>query len=180
MKQSITNITSGLGSFAVAAAIWMWGYSTGEGKSDAVVSLIKEDRDMLREKNKEYLENSESLRTQLLQASNRPSINTGSIDINIEKNNVNSEDHSNKSQQLTIDTQSTGVFFNGEIEITLIATNFTGTPLRHQVLANVLIPGAKPLEIRNADPGSAFIFKDYQIVITAAGTYTATFKIFKK
>ncbi|MDD9224751.1 MULTISPECIES: ASCH domain-containing protein [Aeromonas] len=182
MNQTVKNVLAGLGTFATAATIWMWGYSVGDGKSDSLVAYIKEDRDTLRDKLKNALSEADSLKTQLLQANNNTTVNLEAIEklttSSEEKNNENTNTFSN-SQQLTIDAQSTRAFFNGELEITVIATNYTGNPLRHQVLANAIIPGKKPLEIRNADPGSTFSIGDYQVVITGSGTYSATFKVFK-
>lgn len=179
MKQEFKSALSGLGAFAAAATIWMWGYSVGAGKSDSVSEYVKEERDRLRIEFQNKSDEADSLKTQLLSAS----ISSVPAPLLAEqkelKNNISASDEPLSTEELSIRTQETGVFFGGSIEITNIGTNFTGNPLRHQVLANVLIPGENPFEIRDADPGSAFILGGYQIVITSSGTFSATFKVFK-
>jgi len=180
LNQVVKNVLSGLGSFGIAATIWMWGYSIGDGQSDSIVEFIKEDRDSLRAKLKSITDEAESLKVQLLQV---PQI-SGRIQIaSNAPEKINSTEPKNTksipSQQLRIDRQATGVFLGGKVEITVIGTNYTGDPLRHQVFANVLIPGQEPLKIIDADPGNAYTIGDFQVVITGAGTFSATFKVFE-
>jgi len=189
MNQQVKSMLSGLGCFAAAATIWMWGYSVGEGKSEAITEVIKEERDSLRIEVSKISNEADSLKVQLLtsvqQKSNPLIPNTKFLEIQPVGNGTKKEvinkpkEPESLSETLVISTQESGIFFEGAILITLIATNYTGNPLRHQVLANVLIPGQKTFEIRDADPGSAFIVGDYQVLIVTSGTYSAGFKLFK-
>ena len=155
----------------------MWGYSIGGGQSDSLIKFLKEDRDSLRVKLKLTTDETESLKVQLLQV---PKTNGKTQVASKTPEKVNSTEQKNtKSQQLKINRQATGTFLGGKVEITVIGTNYTGDPLRHQVFANVLIPGQEPLKISDADPGSAYTIDNFQVVITGAGTFSATFKVFE-
>lgn len=188
MKQGIKNIISSLAIVATIGAIWMWGYSVGSGNNTALVDLVKEDRDKLKSQVTQLLKEAESLKIQLsanINNSQNTIINSPILsnepDIDSDKKDSSSDKKDNilRFEERTIQIQNTKPFFDGNLEITLIATNFSGSPLRHKVFANVLIPGSKPFEIRDADPGSAFIVGDFQIVIVNTGGLSATFKVFK-
>lgn len=181
MEQGVKNIISGLAIVATIGGIWMWGYSVGSGNNTALVDLVKEDRDKLRSQVTELLKEAESLKIQLsanINNSQNTVINS-SILSNEPVVDSDKKDNTLRFEERTIQTQNTEPFFDGHLEITLIATDFSGSPLRHKVFANVLIPGSEPFEIRDADPGSAFIVGDFQIVIVNTGGLSATFKVFK-
>lgn len=188
MKQGIKNIISSLAIVATIGGIWMWGYSVGSGNNTALVDLVKEDRDKLRSQVTQLLKEAESLKIQLSANINNSKntvidspILSNEPDIDSDKKDSSSDKKDNilRFEERTIQTQKTEPFFDGHLEITLIATDFSGSPLRHKVFANVLIPGSEPFEIRDADPGSAFIVGDFQIVIVNTGGLSATFKVFK-
>ena len=190
MTQSIKAAISGLVSIAAAAAIVTVGYSVGKDQGQAIIDLIKIERDSLKADLLKLSRENESLKVQLLTSQSKPA-KTLEVTLKGSKGNVEAlvepgvglepQETSNAplSEELFLSTQKTGLLFNGAIQITLIATHYTGSPLRHQVLANVLIPGEAPFEIRNADPGSAFTVGRFQVLISESGTYSASFKVFE-
>ena len=179
MKQHLKSILSGLGAFALFATLWQWGYQFGNNQSNAVLDFVKEERNSLRIKVEKSETELNTLKSELLLknftttpiANNSPNKNVADSTKTENKQSIHSEEK-------TINTQSTESFLSGNVEITVIAINFSGNPLRHRVTANALIPGKSPLEIRNADPGSAYNYGNYQISITASGTFSAKFKVF--
>ena len=181
MKPLLKTISAVIGTIAAIMAIFMYGHSVGSGSSSALIELIKEDREKLRNQVSQLLNETESLKIQL--SSNINSKSTTAINSAISDKgkplSINKEQSNFSSEERDIQTQNTERFFGGDLVITLIATSYSGTPLRHKVLANVLIPGTAPLEIRDADPGSAFKLGEYQIVIVQSGTLSASFKVFK-
>lgn len=181
MRQEIKHTIIALSAFAAAATIWMWGYSVGDGKGTSLVELVKEDRDRLRHEVGRLSSEAESLKIQLSASINSPQNLAITSSVIESASPQSTEDFKNQilSEERSIRAQNTEVFFGGSIEITLIATDFSGSPLRHKVLANVLIPGSEPFEIRNADPGSAFKVGGFQVVVVNSGTLSATFKVFK-
>ena len=136
-KQVIKSGLSGLVTFATAAAIWMWGYSVGEGKSEALTGVIKEERDSLRIEVNKISEEAESLKFQLLSSREKltisantdsPTSTTETIQSKLDNATNSQISGAHESQEISISTQNTGSFFNGEIEVTVIATNYTGIP----------------------------------------------------
>ncbi|PKH25318.1 hypothetical protein CIG19_05640 [Enterobacterales bacterium CwR94] len=158
----------------------MFGYTLGSGRSDALVAFVKEDRDRARNDLAQLRDEFDSLKLQLATTvSNNPAISSEAEKAENKTDPDNPSPQRFASEQRIIQTQNTDVFFDGSLDITLIATHYSGSPLRYKASATVLIPGSEPFTIKDADPGSAFSVGDFQVVIFSTGIFSATFKVFK-
>jgi hypothetical protein len=73
--------------------------------------------------------------------------------------------------------------FLGDLLISVVGVDYTGTPLRYQVTANVSAARGKVEHIANKDIGSVLTYvggQTYQITLLEAGTFSAVFKVEKQ
>lgn len=82
-------------------------------------------------------------------------------------------------QMIKVSRQQTASFFEGDIEITTAAIEYSGSPLIHRVTFSVLIPGNGAQKFEKVDPGFEAKVGVYQILVTATETFSATYKVFK-
>ena len=100
MKPLLKTISAVIGTIAAIMAIFMYGHSVGSGSSSALIELIKEDREKLRNQVSQLLHETESLKIQLssnINSKSTTAINSAICDkgkplsINKEQSNFSSE-----------------------------------------------------------------------------------------
>jgi len=85
-----------------------------------------------------------------------------------------------KIETVTINTEKSHSFFGGELTISLVATPFEGSPLRHKVIANISSPSGSVVKISNKDIGTVISYNGktkFKITILEAETFSATFQV---
>lgn len=86
-----------------------------------------------------------------------------------------------RSEDVRVSTGSTGEVFSGDVLVSLIATPFGGSPLRHTVMASASSPGYTAVQFNNKDVGEAAIITTksgkYEVRIIDAGTFEAKFRV---
>lgn len=85
-----------------------------------------------------------------------------------------------KNEIASVDAGKSRTFFNGDLTISLVASNFGGDPLRYRVLANISSPSGKVVKIVNEDPGFMISYNNgikFNITILEVEGYSAKFQV---
>jgi hypothetical protein len=150
--------------FGVAAAIW----SSSMSPIQADLTRAREERDRL------TLE-LEQVKTEYAQYRARPAQSNPAGEVHSAPETAEKEA---TSERLTIGHDSTATAFGGDLFISVHATPFEGTPLRHTVVGTVGSSGVPSIAIDHKPVGYALTIKGakrYEVRIVQVDTFTATF-----
>ncbi|WP_171354362.1 hypothetical protein [Vibrio coralliilyticus] len=189
MRQIIKDFGASIAGFAACAAIYQWGYTVGGDKSNNLVQLLETQKSELTSDLKNANAERESLKVELQAANTRlvSATNTVSSKATVVKEHQVEQNIASNDKEPTIlyetqiiSTGSSGTFYDSNVLVTVIATDFTGNPLRHKVFASIYVSGHDPLEIKSVDIGAVYDVGNYKIALTGAGTLSATFDVRRK
>lgn len=154
------------------------GYGVGRNSKTDVVDRLELDIAQLRSSNLVLTGENESLRARVLATSGESVevIQPATLELNLLET---VRDEEPNFQIIKVSRQQTASFYEGDLEITTVAINFSGIPLRHRVTFSVLIPGESAQKFEDVDPGYEAKVGYYQVVVTETETFSATYKVFK-
>lgn len=178
MSYSVKEFSIHFGIAVGVIAILGAGYGVGRNSKTDMVERLELDIDQLKSSNQILASENESLRARILSTSGESVevIPPASISGNPSSSN---NDQKPIIQTIRVPRQQTASFFDGELEITTVAIEYSGSPLVHRVTFSVLIPGASAQKFEQVDPGFDTKVGLYQVVVIETETFSATYKVFK-
>lgn len=186
MNDKLNIVGAIAGTIGAVLTVLAFGYSFGRDSKDDLVQFLESQLEVLTQSNERLSLQNESLRARAL------AVDSGSVEVIQPLGYGDTGSDSNAlaeetppaqpaidSQTIKISRQQTASFFNGELEISTVSSDFSGSPLRNRITFSVLIPGESPNVFELVDSGFTTTIDAYQILVTETDTFSATYKVFK-
>ncbi|WP_341923646.1 hypothetical protein [Stenotrophomonas geniculata] len=184
MKDFFIMVAKTITAISVVAVIWLWGYQVGGDKSAQLIEVLKEQRGGIDQENKRLSEENGELKVELQRradssVSGGASSSLRSSEREISNSLAVAEDLPAPSP-IEVDSRSTKILSDGKLMITLVGTEFTGSPLRYQAHFTLGSPSSENKTFKSIDPGSVTEYAGYQVRLLTVGPVSATFMITRR
>jgi hypothetical protein len=168
---------------ATAAAVFAVGYSLGKDTNDGTTNFLREKYSTLEKSETVLRAENASLRVELEAARRSPA--QSQIPVLVPRAASSSTPASATvtstmpAAELQVRAGATVRAFDGEITISLIGTEYEGTPLRYKVIATLGSPGKESKTLSMVDVGFSVGYGPYEVRVLSSGSSTATFLVTK-
>lgn len=158
------------------------GYGLGKDSASEYAKILENRVQTLEQSNQKLTTENESLRFRSI---NNPEkqLNltaTGAVSsVNNPKVSIPASSEEEFEEKRIAVNQSAS-FFNGSIQISVIASDYSGKPLRNRIIASVLDKTGEVIKIDSADVGYTNTVGQYRLVLSETDTFYAVFKVYKK
>jgi hypothetical protein len=167
---------------AAVLAIAGAGYGLGKDSASEYSKILESRVQTLEQSNQKLTTENESLRFRNInnpeKQLNLAPIETVSV---VEPpNEPNSGLSEVEFEEKRIAVNQSASFFNGSVQISVIASDFSGNPLRNRIIASVLDSAGEVIKIDKADVGYTNTIGSYRLVLSETDTFYAVFKVYRK
>ncbi len=174
-KHNYRVLFEALGAIGVALTALVVGFTIASGQWEANVNLLERSNNNLQIKLDKSVEQITNLKIQLSRALFE---NTGT---SFEPMGYQSapKDKQGSPIEVTVSEADTASLFDNKLFITVVTTNYSGSPPRYSVIGKIAASSKDTIEIESQEPGYSVVYEDYEIRILSAGTLSATFLVQK-
>ena len=174
---------TGAALLGTAAAVFAIGYGLGKDTNDGTTNFLREKHAALEKSEGQLRAENASLRVELEAARVAPAQSLPSVLAPRASAGPSASTATNQPAALAAELQvragATVRAFDGDIAISLIGTEYEGTPLRHKVIASLGGAGKESKSLSMVDVGFATVYAGYEVLVLSSGTGTATFLVTK-
>ncbi|HIF5682070.1 TPA: hypothetical protein ACX3DT_003492 [Vibrio parahaemolyticus] len=167
---------------AAVLAIAGAGYSVGKDSASEYSKILENRVQTLEQSNQKLTSENESLRFRSInnpekQLNLTPADAVSSVE-NLKESTPAVSEVEFEEKRIAVNQSAS--FYNGNIQISVIASDYSGKPLRNRIIASVLDDTGEVVKIDSADVGYTNTIGPYRLVLSETDTFYAVFKVYRK